>query len=136
MFWRPPHLGVLPREEALFEAAVHGERDEGHQPPVLQQSERGQEGVAERLPVPTKLTGLLLVNVVQKHPHNEHGQHTHACHTTKGRQHWLLQIRELLWSESVFTSALLTEGVLKNNLRYFNNQNFTTRFTVKVRGNI
>lgn len=81
--WRSPHLGVLPREEALFKAAVHGERDEGQQPPVLQQSERGQEGVAERLPVPTKLAGLIPVNVVQKHRHNEHGQHTHAYRTTQ-----------------------------------------------------
>ena len=73
-----PHLGVLPRQEALLEAAVHSERDEGDQPPVLQQSERGQEGVAERLPVPTELTGLLPVDVVQKHGHDDHGQHAHT----------------------------------------------------------
>lgn len=76
-------LGVLPREKALFEAAVHGERDQGQQPPVLQQSERGQERVAERLPVPTELAGLLPVNVVQEHRHDEHGQHAHAYHTTQ-----------------------------------------------------
>lgn len=86
LMWRSRHLGVLPGEEALFEAAVHGERDEGQKPPVLQQPERSQEGLAERLPVPTELAGLLPVNIVQKHRHNEHGQHTHACHTTKGRQ--------------------------------------------------
>lgn len=81
--WRARHLGVLSGEEALFEAAVHGEGDEGQQPPVLQQSERGQKGVTERLPVPTKLAGLLPVDVVQKHCHDEHGQQAHACHTTQ-----------------------------------------------------
>lgn len=78
-----PHLGVLSGQEALFKAAVHGEGDEGHQPPVLQLSERGQERLAERIPVPTKPAGLLPVNVVQEHSHDEHGQHTHTYHTTQ-----------------------------------------------------
>lgn len=81
------YLSVLPTEEALLEAAVHGERDEGHQPPVLQQSKRGHEGVAERLPVLTKVAGLVPIDVIQKHCHNDHGQHTHACHTANSRQH-------------------------------------------------
>lgn len=78
------HLGVLPSQEALLKAAVHGERDERHQPPVLQQPERGQEGVAERLPATTELAGLIPVDVVQKHGHDEHGQHAHTCRKTYG----------------------------------------------------
>lgn len=72
------HLGVFPGEEALLEATVHGEGDEGHHPPVLQQPKRGQEGLEERLPVPTELAGLLPVDVVQKHGHDDHGKHTHS----------------------------------------------------------
>lgn len=85
MLRRSPHFGVLSSEEALFKPTVHGERYEGHQPPVLQQSERSQERVAERLPVPTELTDLLPVNVVQKHCHDQYSEQTHTCRTKKNR---------------------------------------------------
>ena len=71
---RSPHLSVLAREEALLKATVHGERDEDEEPAVSEQAERGQEGAAEWIPVPTELPGLTLVNVVQKHSHDDHGQ--------------------------------------------------------------
>lgn len=84
-FWSSSYFGVLPREEALFKATVHGERDERHEPPVLQKPERGQERAAERFSVLTELAGLLLVDVVQKHRHDDHGQHPHACNKTTSR---------------------------------------------------
>lgn len=83
-----PDLGVLPGEEALLEAAVHGEGDEGDQPPVLQQSERGQEGVEERLLAPAELAGLLPVDVVQEHRHNDHGEHTQSYNATRDTYRW------------------------------------------------
>lgn len=76
------YLGVLPREETLLKAAIHGEWDESEEPPVLQEPECGQKGVTERLPVLTKLADLRLVNVVQEHGHDEYGQHTHTCQDT------------------------------------------------------
>lgn len=57
----------------MFEAAVHRERDEGQEPPVLQEPERGQKRVAERFSVLTELAGLTGVDVVQKHRHDYYG---------------------------------------------------------------
>lgn len=122
---RSLHLGVLPREEALFEAAIHGERDEGQQPPVLQQSERSQEGLAERLPVLTELAGLLPVDVVQKYRHNEHGQQTHSCHATEGRRHGLLtrhsgpiNLRELILVSLMTIDALKKSSGCRSDDRF------------------
>ena len=73
-----PNLGILPREKALLETAVHGEWDEDKQPPVFEQTERGKESLAEGLPVSSELAGLLLINVVQEHSHDDHGQHPNS----------------------------------------------------------
>lgn len=89
------HLGVLSGQEALLEAAVHGQRDERDQPPVFEESERGQEGVAEGLAVCPKLTRLGPVDVVQEYGHDEHGQHAHACRSTQLLQSALCHVKSL-----------------------------------------
>ena len=74
-----PHLGVVPREEALLKPAVHGERDEEQLPLVSEVTEGGQEGAAEGLLAPPELASVVPVDVLQKHGHHDHGQDPHAC---------------------------------------------------------
>lgn len=79
-----PNLCVLPGEKALLESTVHGEWDEDQQPPVFEQTERGKESLAEGLPVSSETMCLLLVNVVQEHSYNDHGQHPNSCGGAEG----------------------------------------------------
>lgn len=72
------NLGVLPGQEALLKAAVHGERNQRQHPPVPQECKRGQEGLTERFPVLTELTGLLSIDVVQERGDDNSGQNADA----------------------------------------------------------
>lgn len=83
------YFGIFSGEEALLEAAVHGERNQHEQSFISQQSEGRQEGAEERFVsfVVPKLSSLVTIDVVQKHGHQDHRQNTHTCNHSGGEEY-------------------------------------------------
>ena len=80
----PAYLTELGVEEGLFEAAVHGERDEDELVLVPQVQGRGRHELPDLPPHLTPALPQVGRQVVDEHTHEQHGQHgdadVHAHH--------------------------------------------------------